>query len=217
MAIIHLILLLDTTDNYVLSWLWTDGDGSVPLRFSLTIKKKIMEKSKLIMSMVTLLVTFTIWGQNSKDKAIMEDAKKAKQEMLDTDAGLDKFFKNATAYVIFPQIGEGAFIIGGATGNGVLYENGKAVGMANLKKLDIGAQAGGQSLAEVIFFETEDALNEFKSGNYAISAEASAIAIKSGVAENANYDDGVVIFTYPKKGLMADVSVGGQKFTFKPF
>lgn len=176
-----------------------------------------MGKSKLFMLLVTLLVTFISFGQNSKDKKIMEEAKKAKQEMINTDAGLDKFFKNATAYVIFPHVGEGALIIGGASGNGVLYEKGKAVGMADLKKLDIGIQAGGQSSSEVIFFETQDALNEFKAGNYAISAEASAIAVKSGVAENANYNDGVVIFTYPKKGLMADVSVGGQKFSYKPF
>lgn len=176
-----------------------------------------MKKSKIIILMVTLLVTFVSSGQNSKEKKIITDAKKAKQDMIDKDAGMDKFFNNATAYVIFPHIGEGAFIIGGASGNGVLFENGKAVGMADLKKLDIGAQAGGQSVAEVIFFETEDALNEFKAGNYALSAEASAIAIESGVADNANYNDGVVIFTYPLKGLMADVSIGGQKFTYKPF
>jgi len=176
-----------------------------------------MRKLKIITFMACLLVAFVSFGQNSKDKKIMDDAKKAKKEMIAKDAGLDKFFKNATAYVIFPHVGEGAFIIGGASGNGVLYEHGKPVGMVDLKKLDIGAQAGGQSLTEVIFFETEDSLNDFKAGDYAMSAEASAIAVKSGVAENANYNDGVVIFAYPKKGLMADLSVGGQKFTYKPF
>jgi len=176
-----------------------------------------MKKSKMIILLVTFFVAYVSYGQNSKDKRIMAEAEKAKKEMIKKDAGLDKFFNNATAYVIFPHVGEGAFIIGGASGNGVLYEHGTAVGMADLKKLDIGAQAGGQSSAEVIFFETEAALNEFKAGNYALSAEASAIAIESGVAENANYNDGVVIFTYPLKGLMADVSIGGQKFTYTPF
>lgn len=176
-----------------------------------------MKKSKMVILMVTLFAASITYGQNSKDKKIITHAKKAGQDMIKKDAGMDKFFKNATAYVIFPHIGEGAFIIGGASGNGVLFENGKAVGMADLKKLDIGAQVGGQSVAEVIFFETEEALNEFKAGNYALSAEASAIAIESGVADNANYNDGVVIFTYPLKGLMADVSIGGQKFTYKPF
>ena len=38
-------------------------------------------------------------------------------------------------------MGEGALIVGGASGNGVVYENGSAVGMASLKKLDIGLQA----------------------------------------------------------------------------
>lgn len=176
-----------------------------------------MKKSRIFILMAVLLATFVSNGQNSKEKKIISDAKAAKQNMINKDAGMNKFFKNATAYVIFPHIGEGAFIIGGASGNGVLFEHGKAVGMADLKKLDIGAQVGGQSVAEVIFFETEDSLNEFKAGNYALSAEASAIAIESGVADNANYNDGVVVFTYPLKGLMADVSIGGQKFTYKPF
>jgi len=112
-----------------------------------------MKKLKITTLMASLLIAFVSFGQNSKDKKIMADAKQAKKEMIAKDAGLDKFFKNATAYVIFPHIGEGAFIIGGASGNGVLYEHGKPVGMADLKKLDIGAQAGGQSLTEVIFLK----------------------------------------------------------------
>lgn len=67
---------------------------------------------------------------------------------------------------------------------------------------------------QVIFFETEDALNEFKQGEFELSAEATAVALEKGVAANANYNDGVVVFAKPKKGLMADLSLGGQKFGY---
>jgi len=75
---------------------------------------------------------------------------------------------------------------------------------------------GGQSYSELIFFETPDALNRFKSGNYTFSAQASAVAIKSGASANAKYADGVAVFTMGEQGLMVEASVGGQKFSFQP-
>ncbi len=176
-----------------------------------------MKTLKSFLFLGLLFISASAFSQDAKDKEVMDAAKKAKQNLEKTDPGLKKFFNNSSGYVIFPSVGEGALIIGGAGGNGVVYERGSAVGMATLAKIDIGAQAGGQSLTEVIFFETKEALNDFKQGNYEMSAEISAIAVKSGASANANYNDGVVVFTKPKEGLMADASVGGQKFTYKAF
>jgi len=176
-----------------------------------------MKTLKTITVLATFFVAFGTFAQNSKDKQIIEDAKKAKKQLIAKDAGLKKFFETSTGYVIFPNVGEGGFILGGASGNGVVYENGKKVGMADMKKIDVGLQAGGQALTEVIFFETEDALNEFKTGSYAFSGDLSAIAVKSGVSKSTDYDDGVVVFAMPKAGLMADASIGGQKFEYVPF
>ncbi len=180
-------------------------------------KKREMKKLKSIAVVAALLVCFGSFAQKNKDKKIIEDAKKAKKELIAKDAGLKKFFESSTGYVIFPNVGEGGFILGGASGNGVVYENGRKVGMANMKKIDVGLQAGGQALTEVIFFETEDALNEFKTSEYTFSGDLSAVAVKSGVSKNANYNDGVIVFALPKAGLMADASVGGQKFEYVPF
>ena len=46
------------------------------------------------------------------------------------------------------------------------------------------------------------------------AANASAVAIKTGAAAAAKYEDGVAVFTMPRRGLMAEASIGGQKFTF---
>ncbi len=127
------------------------------------------------------------------------------------------FFEDSAGYVIFPNVGKGGFIIGGASGNGVVYDNGTAIGMADLKKLNIGLQAGGQAIIEVIFFETDVDLERFKKGDFQFAAETSAVALKSGIAFNAKYKDGVAVFALPKAGLMADASVGGQKFNYKAF
>lgn len=155
-------------------------------------------------------------SQDHNDQDVMADAETAKQTLMETDGALKTFMDNASGYVVFPNVGEGGFLIGAASGNGVVYEDGSITGMANLKKVDVGLQIGGQSAIEVIFFETEDALNEFKQGEFELAAEATAIALEKGVSTTANYDDGVVVFVKPKKGLLADLSVGGQKFGYTP-
>jgi lipid-binding SYLF domain-containing protein len=176
-----------------------------------------MKMLKSITIITVLFMTFGVCAQNDKDHKIMKDAEKAKQKLLKTNEGLKEFFNNSVGYVIFPNVGKGGFIIGGASGNGVVYENGSAIGMADLKKLNIGLQAGGQAITEVIFFETKEALNGFKEDAFEFSAEASAVALESGIAVNAKYENGVAVFALPKAGLMADASVGGQKFSYSPF
>jgi lipid-binding SYLF domain-containing protein len=183
----------------------------------IAIKNKIMKPLKTIMLAFSLLIVLVANAQNDQDKKIMADAENAKETLMAKDLGLEKFFKNASGYAIFPNVGKGALVVGGASGNGVVYENGKMIGMTSLKKVSIGLQAGGQSLIEVIFFETDEALDKFKEANYEFSVEVSAVIANEGKSENANYDDGVVIFTFTKGGLMADASVGGQKFEYHPF
>ncbi|SRR5690606_3399592 len=176
-----------------------------------------MKTLKRIIIISLLVVSFGALGQNDKDKEIMADAQKAKQTLIAADKGLEKFFNNASGYAIFPNVGKGGLIIGGASGNGVVYKNGIAIGMTSLKKINVGLQAGGQAVIQVIFFETDEALEKFKKGNYEFSAEASAVIAEEGTSENANYSDGVVVFALPKAGLMVDASIGGQKFEFHSF
>ncbi|MHA7944392.1 lipid-binding SYLF domain-containing protein [Formosa sp. 3Alg 14/1] len=173
---------------------------------------------KLVMVFTIGLMACTVSAQSDKDQEIIKDAEMAKQTLLDGNEALKDFFNKAAGYVIFPNVGKGGFIVGGASGNGVVYEKGGAkVGMASLKKVNIGLQAGGEAIIEVIFFETNTELDEFKKGKFKFDAGASATAIKSGESFNAKYSEGVAVFTQTKGGLMADASVGGQKFKFKPF
>lgn len=176
-----------------------------------------MKSLKSIIVCSLMLTTFISFSQTEKDEELMDSAEKAENTLKETDKGLDKFFQKSDGYVIFPNVGKGAFIVGGSGGKGVVYENKKAIGTATLVKIDVGFQAGGQNVIEIIFFENDAALAKFKEGNYEFSAEVSAVALKSGVSQNADYDNGVAIFTYTKGGLMADASVGGQKFSYSSF
>jgi lipid-binding SYLF domain-containing protein len=153
------------------------------------------------------------------------------------DAGASaRFFRSSYGYAVFPTIGKGGFIVGGAHGQGRVYRHGRLVGDATVNQVSVGFQAGAQAYSEIIFFETKLDLARFESGKFALGAQASAVAITasasaststsgtsagaSGTEMNAvttgRYQDGIVVFTIAKGGLMYEAAVAGQKFTYTP-
>lgn len=156
-------------------------------------------------------------AQNTKAKKLMKDCNNAKAAFIKTDNLMQSLFDNSYGYVIFPNVGKGAIGIGGASGNGIVYEKGVAVGKADLKQLTVGFQLGGQAYREVIFFEDKTAMDRFKADNFEFSAQASAVAVTEGASGNIKYREGVLIFTQEKGGLMYEASVGGQRFSYQAF
>jgi len=149
-----------------------------------------------------------------------DDAQAESQQAIENfkkaDSSLTQYFDSSAGYAVFPSVAKGGLVVGGARGKGILYEKGKAIGTVTLSQASIGAQAGGQSFAEVIFFETPTGIEDFKGGKFEMSADVSAVAASEGASKAAKYKDGVMVFALPKKGLMVQASVGGQKFKYEP-
>ena len=136
------------------------------------------------------------------------------------------------------RVGAGSGIgIGGARGKGLLYEGGQITAEVTLSQLTIGFQWGGQAFSEIIFFQNQWAYDKFTRGQFEFDAKASAVAItagasaqtsttgtsasasagpQTGVQSKAYYTNGMATFVHVKGGLMAELSVGGQKFNFRP-
>ena len=132
------------------------------------------------------------------------------------DPGLDVYFKEAYAYAVFPTIGKGGLIFGGSYGTGMVFEGGKVVGDAKVTQASFGLQAGAESYSELVFFKDKATFENFKKGKVKFSAQLHAVAAKQGAAASSSYSEGVAVFVQTKGGLMADASVGGQKFKFEP-
>lgn len=174
-----------------------------------------MKKSML--SICLLLVVSYGMSQSSKDKEIIKDSGDAKAAFIKQDPQMAGIFNKAYGYVIFPNVGKGGLGIGGAAGNGAVYQGRKLIGMAKMSQVTIGFQAGGQAYREVVFFENAAPLNRFKENKIEFSAQVSAVAASAGASANAKYKEGVLVFTMQKGGLMYEASLGGQKFKFNPF
>ena len=127
-----------------------------------------------------------------------------------------QFFKTAYGYAVFPTIGKGGVGIGGAYGKGCVYAKGKHVGDTSMTQLSIGFQLGGQAYSEIVFFQTAQALENFKLGHLKFDAQASAVALTARASADLAYRNGVAIVTMAKGGLMYEASVGGQKFSYTP-
>ena len=128
------------------------------------------------------------------------------------DPTIQRFFDAAAGYVVIPTVGKGGIGIGGARGKGVLYEGGKPTAVVTLTQLSFGFQWGGQAYSEFIFFEDDATLQDFKKGNFELNAQASAVAVTAGASADAEFNDGMAIFTQAKGGLMYEAAIGGQKF-----
>jgi lipid-binding SYLF domain-containing protein len=145
------------------------------------------------------------------------------------------FFGKSYGYAVFPTIGKAGFGIGGAHGEGRVYEQGKYVGDTKMTQLSIGFQLGAEGFSEMIFFQDKRSFDEFTSGNFEFGANVGAVVITaaaSGTATTAGstatasggkkdaatagkYDRGTAIFVISKGGLMYEASVSGQKFSYE--
>ena len=146
------------------------------------------------------------------------------------------FFAKSYGYAVFPTVGGGGFIIGGAHGKGRVYAQGVLTGDTTVNLLSAGLQVGAKAYSEIIFFEDKRALDEFKSGTFEFGAGASAVAITAGAQVNAStdglsagasgeeyhardtgvYEKGMAVFTIAKGGLMYAAAIAGQRFSYKP-
>jgi lipid-binding SYLF domain-containing protein len=166
-------------------------------------------KTKITMISI-LLVVFSMTGL-SQDNDV-DEARKAITEFKETNSDIIEFFNSAYGYAIFPGIGKGGLGVGGAAGKGTVFKGGTPVADCKMSQVTIGFQAGGQKYAEVIFFENVEAYERFVGNKFEFAAQVSAVALKSGVSLDAEYADGMLVFTMAIGGLMYEASIGGQKF-----
>jgi lipid-binding SYLF domain-containing protein len=177
----------------------------------------MFRKKTVLLFALTALFTSALYAQDPRMQRLIDDAEKAKTSFIATDKLMQHMFDKAYAYAILPNVGKGAAGIGGAAGSGIVYEQGKMIGSVKMKQLTVGWQVGGQAFREVIFFEDKETLERFKTNEFEFAAQTSAAAMKAENYADAEYTDGLLVFTQKKTGLMYDASIGGQKFNYDSF
>ena len=191
---------------------------------------KLSMRSVLVL-MLTVLPFGASWAEDA-------EAKYAETITVFKNAGESgSYFNKSYGYAVFPTVGKAGLVVGGAYGEGRVYEGGKYVGDTSVSQLSVGFQAGGQAYSQIVFFQDKRSFLEFTSGNFEFGAQASAVAITAGASAGTSttgssagssggkhdattvgggYYKGMAVFTVAKGGLMYEASVSGQKFSYTP-
>ncbi|MCL4649614.1 BPSL1445 family SYLF domain-containing lipoprotein [Burkholderia multivorans] len=153
----------------------------------------------------------------SKRESIDASVNATLSRLYSTVPGSRDLVAKARGVLVFPNVLQAGFIVGGQSGNGALRVGGSTVGYYNTSSLSVGLQAGAQSKAIVFLFMTQQALDEFRnSDGWSAGAGASVALVKTGAngavdTNTATAPVQVIVLT--NAGLMGDVSVNGTKVT----
>ena len=147
---------------------------------------------------------------------LLEQSAATLKDMSRVDPGVEELARKGHGYALFPEVGKGGLVFGGAYGRGVVYEQGQHVGYADLTFGSFGLQLGGQTYSELIVFENKAALERFQQGRLDFAAGASAVILMNGAAANARFVEGTVVIVRSLTGAMAEAAIGGEQFKYVP-
>jgi lipid-binding SYLF domain-containing protein len=131
--------------------------------------------------------------------------------------GADEFIKTSKGMLVMPNVVKGAFIVGGEYGEGALRVGGKSVDYYNTVSGSIGFQIGGQSKDIILLFMTDEALEKFRASKgweAGVDGNVALISVGAGAqADTTTLKNPIVGFVFDAKGLIADISLKGAKFS----
>jgi lipid-binding SYLF domain-containing protein len=154
-------------------------------------------------------------------------ARSAKEIDVSVDVTLDRFknevpgakeyLKNAKGVLIIPNVIRVGFFLGGEYGEGALLINDKTVDYYSVAAGAFGFQFGAQSKNMVLIFMDENALTNFRDSlGWSAGVDGSIALIDYGAGATVDSDTiqaPIVGFVFGVKGLMANISLEGSKFT----
>jgi lipid-binding SYLF domain-containing protein len=131
--------------------------------------------------------------------------------------GGNEFLKNAKGVLVIPNIVKVGFGVGAQYGEGALLVGGKTVDHYSLTAGSIGLQIGAQKHNLIVVFREDGALKKFRtSSGWKVGADGSVAFIDMGAGKSVDTistGDPIVAFLFGHKGLMANATIEGGKFT----
>ena len=131
--------------------------------------------------------------------------------------GAEEFLKSAKGVLIFPSVFKAGFVFGGEYGEGALRINGKTVDYYSTVAGSWGLQIGAQKKTVILVFMISEALKKFRTSSgweAGVDGSVALVDIGAGRAlDTSNIKDPIVGFVFGQKGLMANLTFEGSKYT----
>ena len=180
---------------------------------------------KSIISTITAAIIFVLVFAPHFSSGVQ--AKSAREIDVSVDVAMDRFknevpgandfLKNSKGVLVIPNVIRVGFVFGGEYGEGALLIDGKTVDYYSVAAGSFGFQIGAQSKNIVIVFMDENALTGFRDSlGWRAGVDGSVAFIDVGAGgsvDTNNVQHPIVGFVFGLKGLMANLSLEGSKFT----
>lgn len=148
---------------------------------------------------------------------INRDAELVLQTLFEIDPDTVSIYNNAAGTLIIPRITKAGLVLGGAYGEGVLRINKAPVDYYSLASASYGLQIGAQQYSNIIFFMTEEALQNFRiKDGWELGADAEVVFRDKGYSigiSSKTVSKPVYAVVFDQKGLLAGTSLVGAKFS----
>lgn len=179
--------------------------------------------SKLLSVFMAALFLLTLssasFAEKAHERRIRMSAELINKMANESDAsGLADVIASGRGVAIFPAVTKAGFVVGGQTGEGVVFIKDKRGGwmgpaFMGLSGASVGLQIGAQSVGLVLVITNEDGLRAFTGGNsFKLGADVAIAAGPVGRDASAATDGRAKasIYSYSmSKGLFAGISVEG--------
>ena len=173
---------------------------------------------------IVLIVTFVLVLSGSVRTAY---AATAREVDMSVDVALERFYKevkgageftkSAKGMLVLPNVIKGGFVFGAEYGEGALRIDGKNVDYYSIAAGSFGLQIGAEKKDIVIIFMTDESLKGFRArSGWETGVDGNIALIEVGAGgrlDTTTLKEPIVAFVFGVKGLMADVSLKGSKFT----
>ena len=183
--------------------------------FNNSMKNKWSIRVFWVITIIGVFLSSNLYAKTAKEIDASVDA--AIELFYKQVKGAKEFAKASKGMLVMPNVIKGAFIIGGEYGEGALRVGGKSVDYYNIISGSIGFQIGGESKDIILLFMTDEALKEFRASKgweAGVDGNVALITVGGGERHDTRTSkDPVVGFVFDAKGLIADVSLKGAKFS----
>ena len=131
--------------------------------------------------------------------------------------GSQQLVASSKGILVFPTFVSAGFIVGGASGQGVLRQAGKSIGYFRMTEGSVGLLAGAQSQAVFILFMTDETLKNFRaSSGWTAGVDGSVALINVGATGQVTTQTAqqpIIGYVLTNSGLMASLSLNGSRIT----
>ena len=169
------------------------------------------------LAFVVVCATFATYAEAKTAGEINASVNAALNRFYKQVGGAKEFMSQAKAVLVMPNVTKAGFFAGGQYGEGALRIGGKTAGYYNLVAGSFGFTFGAQRMDIIIAFMTDEALQGFRKVDgweIGIDGNVALITIGAGTRlDTTTARDPIVGFVFDAKGLMADLSLKGAKFT----